>query len=258
MTKDSMGANRLTERMEAVCEQIFARFDTLDKQLLDFDEFKSFLIESKFGLIEDLETVDDYKSIVLQYFNSDLASASLTFFGLKQFMLKMIENSYRETIATLKNLGFNANLVNQRFKTFRLSVHSKPLEGSSRVKVLVRESDLTNIDTTATQLILEKYGEPILRSESYSILAHHSPLNQSWSYAMGNHLVQTGESIEGKLVFEGSRNLSLSTRVNKDDGLVVRKVIKPGQVKFFVHCQAGLGSFKKEVYHEVRTLPKQE
>ena len=78
----------------------------------------------------------------------------LTLTGLKTFMLKMIENSYRETVNTLKNLGFNGNLVNQRYKPFTLSVHSKPLEGSTRVKILVRESDMTNIDTTATQLIL--------------------------------------------------------------------------------------------------------
>lgn len=51
--------------MEVVCEQIFSRFDTLDKRSLDFEEFKSFLIESKFGLLEDLETADDYNTIVL-------------------------------------------------------------------------------------------------------------------------------------------------------------------------------------------------
>ena len=62
----------------------------------------------------------------------------------------MVENSYRETVSTLKNLGFNGNLVNQRIKPFTLSLHTKPLEGSSRVNVLVRESDNTNIDTTAT------------------------------------------------------------------------------------------------------------
>ena len=109
---DSRGKNRLSARMEIVCEQIFSRFDTLDKRSLDFDEFKSFLIESKFGLIEDLETVDDYKSIVLQHFNSDETSEGLSLVGMKNFMLKMVENSYRETVTTLKNLGFNGNLVN--------------------------------------------------------------------------------------------------------------------------------------------------
>ena len=92
-------------------------------------------------------------------------------------MLKMIENSYRETVTTLKNLGYNGHLVNQKFKSYTLSVHSKPLEGSTRVKVLVRESDLTNIDQTASQLIIDAYGEPILSKSSYSILTHHSPLN---------------------------------------------------------------------------------
>lgn len=98
--------------MEVVCEQIFNRFDTLDKRSLDFEEFKALLIESKFGFIDDLETVEDYKSIVLQFFNSDETSEGLTLHGLKNFMLKMIENSYRETVTTLKNLGFNGNLVN--------------------------------------------------------------------------------------------------------------------------------------------------
>lgn len=132
-------------------------------------------------------------------------------------------------------------------------MHSKPLEGSTRVKVLVRESDMTNIDTTATQLILQKYGEPILRKSSYSIIVQNSPLNQSWTYGIINHLA-TGELIEGKLSFDGSKNLRVSASASQDDRSVT-KVIKPGQLKFFVHCQAGLGSYKKEVYHEVRTLP---
>ena len=82
----------------------------------------------------------------------------------------------------------------------------------------------------------------------------YSPLNQSWSYGISNHL-KTGESIEGKLSFDGSKNLKVSSSANQEDRSVT-KVIKPGQVKFFVHCQAGLGSYKKEVYHEVRTLPQ--
>ena len=65
ITEDSRGANRLTTRMETVCEMIFNRFDTLDKRSLDFEEFKAFLIESKFGLIEDMESIDDYRSLVL-------------------------------------------------------------------------------------------------------------------------------------------------------------------------------------------------
>ena len=92
-------------------------------------------------------------------------------------MLRMIENSYRDTVTTLKNLGYNGNLVNQKYKSYTLSVHSKPLEGSARVKVLVRESDRTNIDQTASQLILETFGEAILKKSSYSILVHYSPLN---------------------------------------------------------------------------------
>ena len=60
-----------------------------------------------------MESLDDFKSIILQYFNSDMIRANgLTLTGLKTFMLKMIENSYRETVNTLKNLGFNGNLVN--------------------------------------------------------------------------------------------------------------------------------------------------
>ena len=70
---------------------------------------------------------------------------------------------------------------------------------------------------------------------------------------MANHLT-TGESIEGKLSFKGSKNLHVSAS-SRDEERTLTKVIKPGQVKFFVHCQAGLGVYKKEVYHEVRTIP---
>ena len=111
-TTDSSGEKCLTSRMEVLCEQVFNRFDTLDKRMLDFEEFKAFLIESKFALIDDLTTVDDYRTIVLQHFNSDMDSYGLTLTGFKTFMLKMIENSYRETVTALRNLGFNGSLVN--------------------------------------------------------------------------------------------------------------------------------------------------
>lgn len=68
-----------------------------------------------------------------------------------------------------------------------------------------------------------------------------------------NHL-DTGESIEGKLSFDGSKNLTVSASSSLEDRSVI-KAIKPGHLKFFVHCQAGIGSYKKEVYHEVRTIP---
>mmetsp|Transcript_2390 Transcript_2390/g.3301 ORF Transcript_2390/g.3301 Transcript_2390/m.3301 type:complete len:87 (+) Transcript_2390:414-674(+) len=84
-------------------------------------------------------------------------------------------------------------------------------------------------------------------------MAYHSPLNQSWTYGIANHL-HTGEPIEGKLSFNGSKNLRVSTTSTNYENRTVLKIIKPGQLKFFAHCQAGIGTYKKEVYHEVRTL----
>ena len=69
-----------------------------------------------------------------------------------------------------------------------------------------------------------------------------------------NHL-KTGEPIEAKLSFNGSKNLKVSATSTNYEDRTVTKVIKEGELKFVVHCQAGIGSYKKEIYHEVRTLP---
>ena len=41
---------------------------------------------------------------------------------------------------------------------------------------------------------------------------------------------------------------------NDSESKTVTKVIKPGKIKFFAHCMAGMGSYKKDVYHEVRAM----
>ena len=47
-------------------------------------------------------------------------------------------------------------------------------------------------------------------------------------------------------------NLTMSSAIES-----VTKIIEPGQLKFFLHCQAGLGSYKKEIYHEVKIVEKE-
>ena len=82
------------------------------------------------------------------------------------------------------------------------------------------------------------------------MVAQNSPINNSWTYGIANHL-KTGEAISGTLTFTGSTNLTLSSGIE-----TVTKMIESGQLKFFLHCQAGLGSYKKEIYHEVKAIEK--
>ena len=124
--------------------------------------------------------------MVLKFFNS--SKEGLTLHGFKEFMYKMLDNSYKDLNDTLKNLGYNGDLVNERSQVFNLSVHSKPLEGDEPVKVFVRDSIETNLDQLSTYLILEERGETVLKSgTNYSIICHHSPASNSWSYAIKNH-----------------------------------------------------------------------
>lgn len=208
MVEDSLGNRALTPKMEMMCEQIFNHFDSTDQHFLDFEEFKTFLIAAKFGLLTDLESFENYKVMILDHFNS--VEKGLTLHGFKEFYLKMIENSYRDTIETLKHLGYNGNFVNERAKGYTLSVNSKPLEGKERVQVLIRDSKGTDIDQTATQLILAQHGKAVVRASSYTVVVQHSPLNNSWSYGIANHL-KTGEAISGTLTFTGSENLVMSS-----------------------------------------------
>ena len=103
-----------------------------------------------------------------------------------------------------------------------MSVNSRPLIGNEPVKVLIRDSKNTNVDQTASNLILAKHGKAVVSSEAYTVIAKHSPLNTSWSYGVANHL-KTGESISAKLDFKGSENLVLSSCM-----MNVTKTIEPG------------------------------
>lgn len=59
---------------------------------------------------------------------------------------------------------------------------------------------------------------------------------------MANNLDKNSKSepIEGKLSFNGSKNLNVSDTLNMGQAVAnersVTKKIKPGQLKFFAHC----------------------
>ena len=125
------GQNMLTTKLETICEQIFNHFDSLDQHSLELDEFKTFLIAGKFSLINDLDTHLNYKAMILDHFNSN--SKGITLHGFKEFVVKMIENSYRDTVETMKNLGYNGSLLNEKARNYTLSVNSRPLVGSEPV-----------------------------------------------------------------------------------------------------------------------------
>ena len=95
-----------------------------------------------------MEKFENFQTMILDHFNS--TDKGITLLGFKEFVVKMIENSYRDTIETLKNLGYTGTLVNEKARGYTLSVNSKPLVGKDRVKVLIRDSKGTDIDQTAT------------------------------------------------------------------------------------------------------------
>jgi len=67
-----------------------------------------------------------------------------------------------------------------------MTIHSRPLEGSSKIEVKVRDSTGTDIDATASELLVEKYGKTLLDRPNYSIKSLSSPGIFSWTYAICN------------------------------------------------------------------------
>ena len=61
-------------------------------------------------------------------------------------------------------------------------------------------------------------------------------------------------TVEATLSLSGSKNILISNVNSQKVEKSITRNIKPGQTKFFFHCMAGLGSYKKEIYHEVRVV----
>lgn len=56
-------------------------------------------------------------------------------------------------------LGYTDGLVNESYRSFGLTIHCRPLTALSvPVKVYVRDNVLTDLDRTATELILTNHG----------------------------------------------------------------------------------------------------
>jgi len=52
----------------------------------------------------------------------------------------------------------------------------------------------------------------------------------------------------------GTQKAQSAKSEKKDVSSVVKRVIKADQIGFIAHCMAGKGSFKKQVYHEVKKV----
>lgn len=91
---------------------------------------------------------------------------------------------------------------------------------------------------------MEKYGKTLLDREEYSIKSLSSPSVYSWTYAIENK--KTDSPMTAELDFNGSSNLQYSTGTCK-----VTKSIKSGQIKFMMNCQAGVGKYKKKLFHKI-------
>ena len=114
--RDRKGQLKFHSSFDFLCEDIFKQFDSLDRGFLDYDEFINFLSQAQFGLIEDLTTKDDYRLMVLQFFNS--TKEGITMHGFKEFMRKMLENSYKDFNDTLQNLCYNGEFINEKSQMF--------------------------------------------------------------------------------------------------------------------------------------------
>ena len=77
----------------------------------------------------------------------------------------------------LAKLGYSeSNLVNISYRNFGLSIHSRSIsKDDSQIKVFVRENIYTDLDRTASEAILEKFGTVILKDPNYNIISFASP-----------------------------------------------------------------------------------
>jgi len=59
-------------------------------------------------------------------------------------------------------LGYSESLVNESYRMFTLTILCKPLSASILpAKIFVQDNVVTDLDRTASELILARYGEVI-------------------------------------------------------------------------------------------------
>ena len=80
------------------------------------------------------------------------------------------------------------------------------------------------------------------------MLSFYSPTTFAYTYGAKN----TGAApLEVTLDFSGSENLSGTGK-----GLLVKKVVKPGEIEFITHVQPGYGHHKKILKHSATEVTK--
>ena len=74
----------------------------------------------------------------------------------------------------LEKLGYDRDLFSVRSRLFNLTFHSRVLDQSGQMEVMIRDAVGTDIDNVTSKLILQQHGKDIERGEGYRIVQYES------------------------------------------------------------------------------------
>jgi hypothetical protein len=98
-------------------------------------------------------------------------NGDLTLKGFTEWFLSQARLEGEDVIfAWLDKLGYDSDLYSVRSRLFTITFHSKPLEGTEKVEVKIRDAVGTDIDNTTNRLILESYGKDLERGDGFRII----------------------------------------------------------------------------------------
>lgn len=216
---------------------VFRKFDLVISNSIDFKEFKAFC-----DIIGKPLTEIQYNDEVAKKYQS--LEGNLTLKGFTEWFLSQARAEGEDVIfAWLDKLGYDKDLHSVRSRLFTITIHSKPLEGTDKVEVKIRDAIGTDVDNTTNRLILEQYGKDIERGDGFRIIEKENDQAYSWSLGVSN---ESDHPIVIKLDMRESENMQYSTRGSHN-----KKLLQPGEIWHMMHAQAGFGNFSKAITTEV-------
>eukprot|EP00347_Sterkiella_histriomuscorum_P008050 403346565 len=227
-------------------KDLFTKLDLLGKNTVPFREFNGILETiGKAALKDEIA----YKSEILTKYNS--YEDGLTLRGFFDWWKAQIVNEGEAAIwVWIDRLGYDRDLYSLRSRIFNIQIHSRPLEGEETINVIIKDSMGTDMDSKVTEMNLAQYGIEEASSDQYQVISLFSPGSNSYTFGIRNI---KDFSIEVMLDLSFSENMTFSSK-----GPIVKKVVKPGQIQFMMHAQAGYGNYSKVVKHSSKEIVIQQ
>lgn len=156
--------NNLTDIAKDALKEVFSRFDSLSRGYLDEDEFYQLLKIIEHPSLEKLSCKEEFEEIVNKH--GSLVKNGIDFMAFIKFITAQVRlSSIDANVALMKyftKLGYSESLVNESYRMFTLTILCKPLSASILpAKIFVQDNVVTDLDRTASELILARYGEVI-------------------------------------------------------------------------------------------------